>query len=305
MELAGPEPELQSGEDLPDLHLADFTRLGTQIFLYTPTETHAKVGLTPESTAQPDLIIICSWMYAASRYIKKYTKAYQTRYPSSSILLLRQDGGDLFWRTVRQQVQNMEPAVSVVQRHVKTKQSSQSKVLLHIFSNGGSYTACLLADTYLSSSNQLLPIAALVFDSTPSLPSAARSHTAICEALPKSIPARAIGSAAVWAYLGIGYVLDKVGGKENIIMTLRRKLNHPQGAFMQRYLNRLYIYSQADPLIPAEDVEQHAREAAAVIGNGRVEMADFVSSRHVGHVMLDERRYWNVIETLWNKSLEN
>ncbi|KIV87861.1 hypothetical protein PV11_03379 [Exophiala sideris] len=304
MELAGPEPELQSGEELPDPYLAGFSKTGRQTFLYTPTvperiETTGKV-------IQPDLIIICSWMGAQSRYIRKYMTPYQTIFPRSSILLLRTDGSDLFWRTERQQVKNLEPAVSAMRQLVDQKRPNKPRVLVHIFSNGGSYTACQLADAYLDAlpgKDELLPISALILDSTPSLPSAQRAHTAICESLPKSGPGRFVGSAAVWGYIGLAKAIEAVIGKEDITTSLRRRLNDPNGAFTQGTLKRMYIYSQADELIPASDVEAHARAASSTIGWFRVQLEDFVSSRHVGHVMSDGPRYWILVGNLWKESV--
>ncbi|KIW90842.1 uncharacterized protein Z519_08625 [Cladophialophora bantiana CBS 173.52] len=349
MEFAGPEPELQSGEEpeaprMPcDPHLADFTQLGSQIYIYTPpapsveeingaAEAHQRQQ--EQRSLDPDLIIVCSWMYAQSRNIGKYIKVYQTTYPSSPILLLRQDGGDFFFRTKAQQMRNLTPAVSLIRdlsaKKEKNKEGQNKgkrlKVLCHVFSNGGAWTVCQLADAYyhhqqkqqqeprqqLSSPvpckeiDVLLPITVLVLDSTPSLPNVTASHTAICEALSKSPPAlRALGSVLVWGYLGVSHVVGAVAGREDVTLSLRRRLNHPRGAFTQPSLRaRVYIYSQADALIAAADVEAHAREAAQVLtgGRDRVRLEDFGESRHVGHVLADPARYWAIIESLWRES---
>ncbi|KAK5200347.1 hypothetical protein LTR92_000890 [Exophiala xenobiotica] len=302
MEIAGPKPEPQLGEQRPDPYLPEFTKLGEQIFLYKPATGTSSEPQT--SGGHPDLIILCSWMGAQPRYIKKYTKPYQMMYPQSPILLLRQNGADLFWRPLFLQRTAIQPALSVIQQLVDEKRPNKPRVFVHIFSNGGSYTASQFTAAYRDFSpnkDELLPISALVLDSTPSLPSARRAHTAISESLPKSGPLRAIGSVAVWGYIGMAKTIETVSGSENITTWLRKKLNDPEGAFMQDGLKRLYIYSQADALIPADDVEAHANEAISIIGKDRVQLEDFVSSRHVGHVMLDEKRYWGLVETLWKE----
>ncbi|OAG37329.1 hypothetical protein AYO21_08514 [Fonsecaea monophora] len=360
MEFAGPEPEVPwdiEGE-VPvlrsDPYLVDFTQLGDQIYFYaTPaeaskTEIDGHAG-TPGGeqqqqqpqeqeekppVADPDLIIVCSWMYAQSRNIVKYTKQYQTRYPSSPILLLRQDGGDFFFRTQAQQMRNLEPAVSLIRdleaaaaaatatkmkettgKETGGEREKEFKVLMHIFSNGGAWSACQLAD---ASSNRR----ALLFrrstppppppppphhrphtrqHALPPRPDAA--HTAICEALPKS-PAvvRALGSALVWGYLGVTHAVEVVTGHENVTLSLRRRLNDPRGAFCR--CHRAYIYSQADALIPGPDVESHAREAAQVLPGGpdMVRLEDFVVSRHVGHVLADPVRYWAIVASVWEEA---
>ncbi|EXJ84026.1 hypothetical protein A1O3_04693 [Capronia epimyces CBS 606.96] len=307
MELAGPAPYLQPDEEdiPPDPFLPGFERLGPQIFMYSPPvlDTNASPAVSADSSAAtyPHLYVVCSWMGAKSRNIRKYTKAIQTRFPVSSILLLRQDGGDLFWRSVGQQMTNLAPAVGVVRHLVYNRKPNQPRVLMHIFSNGGSYTACQFADAYRISTGELPPISALILDSTPSCPSTIRNHTAICEYLPKSPAAYTLGSAAVWAYLGLGKVVGTVAGKEDFTLSLRRRLNDPASAFTHDTVKRVYIYSQADKLIPAADVESHAEEATQIIGRDRVQLEDFGPSRHVAHAVLDEKRYWAIVEGLWNE----
>ncbi|OAL37107.1 hypothetical protein AYO20_03584 [Fonsecaea nubica] len=378
MEFAGPEPEVPwdiEGEApviRSDPYLVDSTQLGHQIYFYDPrakTSTteidgHAETAggeqqQQPQEqeeqppTPDPDLIIVCSWMYAQSRNIVKYTKQYQTRYPSSPILLLRQDGGDFSFRTQAQQMRNLEPAVSLIRdleaaaaatatkmkgttgKETGGEKEKEFKVLMHIFSNGGAWSACQLADAYqhyhsqsrhqhqraqqqdlstaaaaatTSSSDEaphhhILPITALVLDSTPSLPDPNAAHTAICEALPKSPAAvRALGSALVWGYLGVTHAVEVVTGRENVTLSLRRRLIDPRGAFCR--CRRVYIYSQADALIPGGDVELHAREAAHVLPGGpdMVRLEDFVVSRHVGHVLADPVRYWAIIASIWGEA---
>jgi hypothetical protein len=235
MDLAGPFPELKSNDvsisKPDDAYLSDFTRLGEQIYYYTPPRTSTPTmsdrtdvsATTPSDVWDPDLVIICSWMYAHPRHIAKYTRPYQARYPTSPILLLRQDGGDFFWRSHTTQMRNLEPAVRVIRTLYSggggsSSSSSQEsdtigsepkphrkykrrpRVLMHVFSNGGAWTACQLADAYKYSAKDeeeeeeeggeageasaILPIDALILDSTPSLPDPQASHAAICEALP-------------------------------------------------------------------------------------------------------------------------
>ncbi len=316
MELAGPIPELKSSTPKleSDPYLSDFTRLGEQIYHYIPAPT------LPSSTpaTSPDLIILCSWMYAFSKHIAKYTSAYKSKYPTSPILLLRQDGGDFFYRTNAQQMKNLEPAIATIRRLRSDKpKGGRLRVLMHVFSNGGAWTVCQLADAYSSATSlstpgvdvqhELLPISALVLDSTPSLPNPSASHTAICEALPKKPPLlRAIGEAAVWGYISLAQSVDFALGREHLTLNLRRRLNDPQGAFMQDHLRRVYIYSQGDALIPASDVEAHAQDARVVVGEDdgeRVKMEDFGKTRHVSHMLGDPERYWRVVDDIWSRSV--
>ncbi|KAK5047090.1 hypothetical protein LTR84_007033 [Exophiala bonariae] len=297
MEFAGPEPELHSGELESDPYLQEFQRLGEQIFHYVPSTEAEDKG----QTKAPDLLIFCSWMGASSRNIRKYLSTYQTLFPNTPILVLKQNGGDFFWRSKATLASNLEPAVSAARQVVEMKNPEQPRILLHIFSNGGSFSSINLTDAYRALTGEHLPISALILDSTPSLPNARRAHEAISESFPKSGPLRLIGQGALWAYIGAGKAVDTVLGIENITLWLRRRLNDPQGAFMQGNLKRVYIYSQADRLVPAADVEAHARDAKTIIGEDRIQLEDFVTSRHVGHVLLDGPRYWKIVERFWEE----
>ncbi|KIW64475.1 hypothetical protein PV04_09405 [Phialophora macrospora] len=373
MDLAGPFPELKSHDvsisKPKDAYLSGFTRLGEQIYYYTPTTlpsrtppptisdktddfaTTTTTGTpTPSGVRDPDLIILCSWMYAHPRHIAKYTSHYRSKYPTSPLLLLRQDGGDFFWRAHATQMRNLEPAVRVIRTLCSSSSSQESKprpkVLMHVFSNGGAWTACQLADAYKYSVKQpkqqhqeeeeevqevqeehpILPIDALILDSTPSLPDPRASHAAICEALPSATTyplTRKAGELAVWWYLAVASRVDALAGREHVTLNIRRRLNDPDGAFMQPGLRRVYIYGDGDALIPAADVESHAEEAKAsrIIAREKMEDKDandssngnatgiwlenFGQTRHVGHMMADPDRYWGLVEKVWRGSYED
>lgn len=301
MEGAGPEPELQPVKPDTDPHLQDFQQLGKQLFYYVPSTPTAN---TDSPTKEPDLLIVCSWMGASSRNVRKYLSTYQTLFPTTPILLLKQDGGDFFWRSKSTLAENLRSAVLVIKEMLESKETDNPKILLHIFSNGGAFSAINLTTSCHASLGAHLPISALILDSTPSLPNARRAHEAISESLPKSGPLRLLGQTALWAYIGAGMAVDKVFGIENLTLWLRRMLNDPQGAFMQGDLKRVYIYSQADKLVPWMDVEAHAKDAEALIGPARVQLEDFVTSRHVGHILVDAPRYWNIVVDFWKEAMK-
>lgn len=318
MELAGPVPELKSGSPVnTDPYLSDFTRLGELIYSYIPAPPSSS-PYDGDHTPDPDLIIICSWMYALPKHITKYTNVYKSKYPNSPILLLRQDGGDFFWRTNAQQMKNLRPAVTTIRQLSTGKHDGEKlNVLMHVFSNGGAWTVCQLSDAFSSTMSvslpdfavqpELLPISTLVLDSTPSLPNPSASHTAICEALPKNPPVlRKLGEAAVWGWISSTQTIGDLLGREHVTLNMRRRLNDPGGAFMQTGLKRMYIYSQGDKLIPAADVEAHAEAARAVLGEEgaeRVELEDFGQTRHVSHMVGDPDRYWSIMDRVWNESM--
>ncbi|KEF53473.1 uncharacterized protein A1O9_10448 [Exophiala aquamarina CBS 119918] len=302
MEFSGPEPELQPVKLDADSHLPDFQRLGKQLFYYVPS-TPAAETQSCKSTKGPDLLIVCSWMGASSRNVRKYLSTYQTLFPATPILLLKQDGGDFFWRSKSTLAENVQPAVLVIKDIVEAKRTESPRILVHLFSNGGAFSAINLTTSYHTSMGEHVPISALILDSTPSLPDPRRAHEAISESLPRSGPFRLLGQAALWAYIGGGITIDSIFRTENVTLWLRRMLNDPQGAFMQGDLKRVYIYSKADRLVPWADVEAHARDAEAIIGPARVQLEDFITSRHVGHILVDGPRYWNIVVDFWKETM--
>ncbi|KAK5332199.1 hypothetical protein LTR98_011661 [Exophiala xenobiotica] len=198
MDFAGPEPELQLGEERPDPYLAEFTKLESR-FSYTSQQQEPLRNHNRLQSARPNYNMFLHGSPATVE--QEVHKALSDDAPQSPILLLRQNGADLFWRPLFLQRKAMELALSVIQQLGDEKRPNKPSVLVHIFWNGGSYIASQFTAAYRDFSpkkDELLPISALVLDSTPSLPSSRPAHTAISESLPESGPLWAVGSVAVW-----------------------------------------------------------------------------------------------------------
>ncbi|KAK5939319.1 hypothetical protein PMZ80_008623 [Knufia obscura] len=323
MDMTGPEPALHDGNDsdiTQDPYLYGFRRLGEQVYYHEVQTSDAP--RVPEDVPPPDLIILCSWLYALPKHIAKYTNAYQRLYPDTPILLLKQDGPDLMWRPNAWQMTNLKPAVDIV-KAAENGKNSRLKVLMHVWSNGGSFTACQLADAYAASARAessgpgwvagpvtLLPISALVIDSAPSIPDMRSGFVAMSQGMPSSLPGpvRKVGGALMYSFMLSASVAGRILGVEGVITGMRRKLNDAYGAFMVRGVRRVYIYSESDELVPWRHVEMHAREARNVLdkrvagsGKEQVKLEKFVASRHVGHVMVDAGRYWDIVKAQWAK----
>lgn len=315
LDLAGPVPELASesssamSETLQ--YLKGFDALGEQIFYHKP-ESNDTIGGSGKDA--PELVILCSWLYALPKHIAKYTAAYRRVYPTSPILLLKQDGPDLMWRPNSWQMENMRPAIDAISA-VKSR-GTTPQVLLHVFSNGGAFTACQLADAVkLNSAKggtiQSLPITALVIDSAPSLPSFSKGRVALSQGLPSSLPGpvRSVGGLVLWSSMISLSLVSRIMGAEGTMVGMRRKLNDPSGAFVRNDLTRVYIYSETDELVPWQQVEAHAQEAKTVYdeqfpgsSNKRVHLQKFEGSKHVAHAVVDAERYWKVVQDLWSNS---
>ncbi|KXJ88370.1 hypothetical protein Micbo1qcDRAFT_166422 [Microdochium bolleyi] len=63
---------------------------------------------------------------------------------------------------------------------------------------------------------------------------------------------------------------------------------------------RLYLYSQADDIILARDIEVHAAQAKE-LGFG-VDLEEFDGSEHVGHMRRHPEQYWRAVTESWQQA---
>jgi Eukaryotic protein of unknown function (DUF829) len=154
------------------------------------------------------------------------------------------------WRPDEWQMPMFEPAVVAIKDF--TNSSPSQGLLMHIFSNGGSYTAVQLAQAYrqsISSSSGKaldLPVAAIVFDSCPSPPRFQLGIKALAMGLPKTMLAQWFGLAGIYLALGQMALLHQFGIVELFLAKAHRELNGVGGPFLQRGVPRAYVYSQSD-----------------------------------------------------------
>lgn len=302
-------------------------------------------GRKDDSNSDPDLIIFCSWMHAQPRHIAKYTAQHRALFPLSPILLLRQDGGDFTWRPEAWQMQAMTRAVEVISNlrarpslssTATTSSTLPPRVLMHVLSNGGAYTAYILEKSCNSYHHQqtesqsnsnsapLLPINALILDSLPGRTTLPIAVTAFSQILPPTLapPLRYLGISALYALIFTmrlpSYLPWPIYKPDQLALS-RARLNARESAFMRESVaERAYIYSEEDKLIPWRDVETHAAEAEGGLRGGsssseekgageqqeRVKLEKFMGSGHVAHAMADAERYWRIVTGAWRAAVE-
>ncbi|KAK5059908.1 hypothetical protein LTR84_009791 [Exophiala bonariae] len=215
-------------------------------------------------------------------------------------------------------------------------------IFFHIFSNGGAHMAVQLGQAYRdngrvssptssSTSARQLPISAVVFDSCPGHARYATAGKTTLSFLPKDAHvARTLAMPVVYLLLGGFYLCHVLGVAEHVVIKLWRELNSPTGPFLfkgsglhskgsqvitdptagqttsnKRVIPRAYICSQADDMIPSQDIFEHAAIARHSSGlsddaaKDVIRVEEFVESMHVNHVSLYKERYWAIIgETL-------
>ncbi|KAK4458449.1 hypothetical protein QBC42DRAFT_349627 [Cladorrhinum samala] len=141
--------------------LSPLTKLSPCAYIYQPSSSSDKTTtattINPTST-DPKLIILSTWMSAASPHIAKYLAPYQALYPSSPILLLRSWPRHFFIPHLA--ARELKPAVTYflsvfppapAAASAPTSSAANSpppppppELLVHTFSNGGSLLYALL-----------------------------------------------------------------------------------------------------------------------------------------------------------------
>ena len=275
------------------------TKLSTSVFLCEPSEQNAaNFSLVPA----PKLVILCTWMIAASSHITKYILGYRTLYPSARILIIRSTTSDLTYRSRKTQYTRLKPAVSTILSTVPaTAESTKNpQMILHTFSNGGAHMTRNLRHAYglFSPINRKGPFPPYIsiFDSCPGRSTFRRAVLAMSLSVPKSGLLHYPLLLLVYI-LAVCYWLFYIPlGIPDIIEKIRWALNDP--GLMTGERRRCYIFSKEDAMVGWEYVVEHADEAKEKGFNVRLE--EFVGSGHCAHARVGgAARYWAIVREMW------
>jgi hypothetical protein len=294
---------------LPANPLEGFTKIKDKIHTYHPSTP------APANSTDPTLLILCSWAFAPLRPLSKYIKGYQSLYPHTSILLLQNEINNMLFTPDSWQFSaQFNYAAEQVKQHMDN--SDNARILLALFSNGGSHSAVQLSEAYKQMYNATLPIHAIVLDSTPGKPHWSETHKALMTGVPKNPLARLAGSFTVHSMLfttGLMHASSNVLGGYGELATwkLWRVLNEPGSAFLREGVPRTYIHSEEDIMILSKDVREHAEIARGRLrglsGEGKerelVKIEEFVGTPHTNHMSSDPARYWGIVRGTWEASL--
>lgn len=169
---------------------------------------------------------------------------------------------------------------------------------MHAFSNGGAQCAIQVVAA-LPPAHRATAFRAFVLDSCPGEASYTRSANAILLPLAKSPTLKLLAFPFIHLLLCLIFIADRVFGFENVVARARRRLN--SSAYIAHAVPRLYIYSSADQMVPALDVEAHAEQARCA-GYSDVANLRFEASGHCAHASRYAEQYWSGIAGLFNKS---
>lgn len=317
---------------------SDFVSLGPRISLYTPTKP-----------AKGQLIIICTWLGAAPKHIAKYVAVYQGVASRARILLIQSNVPILVSSYARQR-DAIVPAVSAVletlaecsypslsnesddwkrggdaihhdrnllPRKSSTNQNPKPKILLHMFSNGGTNSATQFLIVLNERLRAPLPLHGMLYDSCPAKGTYWKDHRAMAYSLPKDIFSRTLGNIVVHIILLMLHT-EIACGLENPSSLLRRILldegkvsggaitepprgddGHGDGDITDGSAGKrsIYLYSKSDPMVDWTDIRDHAAEARSKGWNAEEILFD--GSGHCGHFQKDEETYVNAMKKMW------
>jgi len=99
-------------------------------------------------------------------------------------------------------------------------------------------------------------------------------------------------------FLAAYYVAKTATGGLNKIQVMREGLLDMK--FWDNGVPRCYVYSKEDKMVVWGDVVEHA-EVAREKGWKRVSVEEFEGSAHCGHLLVDEIRYWGIVERVWGE----
>lgn len=235
-------------------------------------------------------------MSANRKHIAKYTQQYRELYPSADTLVLESSVADLTYRGDKIQHRRLRPALDVVLSHITSaaQSGSQHRIVLHVFSNGGTQCAARLISG-LPEQHRSDAFGTLIFDSCPGEATYELSARAMALSLPKHPVAKILGVPLIHLMLCVYVFIFFVTDSKDVVARSKRKLNDP--TFISSKTARLYIFSSQDQLVLEKDVRSHAADARS---KGFVEVLElpFPDSGHCAHALVHKERYWETVDRI-------
>lgn len=308
--------------------MTEFVKIGPRTSLFVPPKP-----------ASGQLIIICTWLGAARKHIVKYISLYQAIAPSARILLIESNVPILISSYVKQR-RDIKPAVAAVldtltsrsptlfpsgtlsktatdrQHAVNTgssgsnSDSTNPRILLHVFSNGGTNTATQLLIVLNAHLKAPLRLAGLLCDSCPAKGTYWRSYDAMVLSLPKDLASRMLGALVCHCILILLYTWIACGNENPASLNRRTMLDEgtvsacwgEEGEGNKGGGTVCYLYSKEDRMCLWEDVTAHASEARRLGWDVREIL--FEGSGHCAHLQRDEGRYGDAVWSVWDDGSE-
>ena len=251
----------------------------------------------PHSEKGPALFVICSWTNARMEHVKNYSNEYRRVFPDTPILVLDTHFRDL-----------LSPGSSTVQKQIEVAvelihnmSSSGLGLHLHVFSEGGCFKACRLAENYRQKYGLQLPVAAMVLDSTPGKPRYLRHCKGLAKAITKNRWLQALCLPMAFAITGtvwIGYMIFTDFANNPMSWSRLALLDFKASGSDVSKPHLFYRFSTQDDIVDHHDVMEHIEQATQQ--GFSVEICTF-NTDHVCHAKKQENRaaYWSSIHHWW------
>ncbi|KAJ3551221.1 hypothetical protein NM688_g4834 [Phlebia brevispora] len=285
--------------------LSGFLAAGSGIYYYVPhvqisaAKPIPSLAVNGASGAQPKMIIVFGWMSAKAAHLQKYLDYYKALFPNSTIVVAR-SWPSAWWSSTKAREKYLEPMLRVLTEQGLFSDSSPS-VLIHVFSNGGSFLASELSRMVRSRSLGIppkgIPTSCIIFDSCPGTGDIWVSVGAFTAGMRSRIARFLLGTFFILALLVLIAVRTLLR-RPHLIHDMRARINDPSVfSWTSKATPRLYLYSDADVMVPAKFVEEHIAEAKQKGLNVHTEL--FHGSAHVSHARQEPERYWGAVKSLW------
>lgn len=309
--------------------LSAFTRLAPSIYCVEPRESVKNKSNAPTIIVS---FWMNAPARAAVKYILKYVELIPSAriifiFTSARDLYISRTSHQLQLKPAIDALIALASTNSTNQKHPQedsssmgSDQNSRSPVYIHLFSNGGLFAIAQLLQSYKKATGQPLRVSSMIIDSAPGKPTPALAIKALSYGLPNTMILRRLGYLLIFTTIWGSYVSKKimglvwslfasvrsakandddaiVFGDDSLAFSRKAVLDPetlaPEEATTEE-IQMIYIYSDADELVPWKDVEEHA--ALASRNKRRVQLERFNGTPHVGHMRADPDRYWDIIQ---------
>ena len=238
------------------------------------TGKYSKVASLAYTSADFDsdkpLMVVCGFADGKIQFTQKYADLYQDM--GFRVLILQSTFFDFL----------VKPKSWVHwSSYQATKDKIGSRVSFHIMSNGGARSFCCFED-HFKSNFKPLEIELMIIDSCPTLEAKTFPGTKFFVSWLPNIVAKVLDIVLIPFLMGSS-LWSKVNPKSSVFYQQRQRL------LCDLKVPKLFLYSQADLVVPACDIEE-AIDIARVNGS-KVESVDFKDSLHVQHFRMHPNKY--------------
>ncbi|CAK5274497.1 unnamed protein product [Mycena citricolor] len=267
--------------------------------------------IAPESKAQglaackshPHIVVFLGWFHAKLSHLRSYSARYSSMYPSAVQIVIQSD-----FQTVAgiqaANIAKLGPAVDLLAEY-GVLSAAPPPMLFHVMSGGGAAQMYLLSLAINKRHIPSIPPShkvpfALVFDSGPGSYVRVDLRRAVTASVPAGLRRLVFLGVAELAVTHLQARAAICLGKMPQDTIVPALVNPSLFPWMDRATPRLYIFSDADRVIPASRVRAHLRAARE---NGlNVTTEEFSGTAHVRHAFADPERYWRSVDNIWREA---